>query len=225
MMAKALGGKVERNTTYEVGWFPIELNSEGRKDPVMGAAGASPVVYHWHGDTFHLPPGAVLLGKSAACERQAYRLGDKVYGFQFHPEADHQLVLEWLSIEGVEDEILHTRDRHGPKTVQCPDTQRSHAMKGEKGSLKIAAAIGALFAVSPVEEAPAAFLKELEELITHHSRVTLEFAGSRGKPVRLLGRIVAHLSISAGDFIIFQEENTLLWPIRIGDIAKITAAA
>ena len=53
----------------------------------MGAAGGSPTVYHWHGDTFFPPEGATLLGSSQACERQAYRVSEKVYGFQFHPEA------------------------------------------------------------------------------------------------------------------------------------------
>lgn len=224
MLSRALGGRVEKNTTYEVGWFPIELNPEGLEDPVMGAAGANPTVYHWHGDTFHLPEGAVLLGKSKACARQAFRFGEKAYGFQFHPEADHQLVLEWLSIEGVEEEIQHTRKSHGARTVQAASTQRNYAMKGEKGSLKIAAAIGALFSRTDVEETSATRLKEIEGWITRHALVALEFDGPGGARVQLRGHIVSHLSISAGDFIIFQENTTLLWPIRIGDIRKVTEA-
>src|SRR4051812_16193799 len=77
MMAKALGGKVEKNTTAEVGWFPISLNDAGQADQIAGAAGATPTVYHWHYDTFHLPTEAVLLGSSMHCPRQAYRLGNK----------------------------------------------------------------------------------------------------------------------------------------------------
>jgi GMP synthase (glutamine-hydrolysing) len=42
--------------------------------------------FHWHGDIFDLPPGAVSLASSAKTPCQAFRLGDKTYGFQFHIE-------------------------------------------------------------------------------------------------------------------------------------------
>jgi GMP synthase (glutamine-hydrolysing) len=213
LMAKALGGRVEVHSIAEVGWFPIELSPEGLKDPVIGAAGTTPTVYHWHNDTFHLPTGAVLLAKSRHCDRQAYRVGEQAYGFQFHPEADHQLVLEWLSVEGTEDDIKAVRKIHGAKTVQNSKTQRNNA-------------IGALFRQAIADEikhsSPAhQSYDDLEEWMTRRQPLLIEFEGSNGEPCHLRGTISSMLSISSGDFVIFQEENALLWPIRIEDIQEV----
>src|SRR6185503_18161185 len=115
-MARGMGGSVEKNNVVELGWFPIHLNPAGKSDFVLGSAGESPTVYHWHEDTFHLPKEAKLLAYSKACPRQAYRIGEHAYGFQFHPEADHQLLHEWLSYEGIEDEIKDTQKKFGSRS-------------------------------------------------------------------------------------------------------------
>ena len=53
----------------------------------------------WHFDTFELPVGATLLLTNDACENQAYRISDNVYGFQFHFEVTPEIVLSWLSMK------------------------------------------------------------------------------------------------------------------------------
>ena len=58
------------------------------------SATGSPV-FHWHEDTFTLPPGAAHLAASAMTEHQAFRIGRAVYGVQFHFEADRPLVEDW----------------------------------------------------------------------------------------------------------------------------------
>ena len=160
----------------------------GKKDPILAAAGSNPTVYHWHGDTFHLPADAVLLARSRACPRQAYRVGDNAYGFQFHPEADHQLVGEWLEAEGVEEEILASQKTHGSATIQDAGTQKDRALKGEKASLKITAGIGWLFRKRPCSGRETAKLSEIENWATHRTLLTIEFEGSERKRVRLQGR-------------------------------------
>jgi GMP synthase-like glutamine amidotransferase len=50
---------------------------------------------HWHGDTFGLPDGAVLLAGNAAYENQAFRVGRRAYGLQFHVEVTAALVGHW----------------------------------------------------------------------------------------------------------------------------------
>jgi len=83
LIANALGSRVYRNPQKEIGWFPIEAT------PNTSNAFRFPekcMVFHWHGETFDLPPGAVRLAKSEACENQAFQIGQHVIGLQFHLE-------------------------------------------------------------------------------------------------------------------------------------------
>lgn len=84
LIASALGARVCRNSHKEIGWFPIEAISG-----VMNTFNFPKkyTVFHWHGETFDLPPRAVHLAKSAICENQAFQIGRSVIGLQFHLEA------------------------------------------------------------------------------------------------------------------------------------------
>jgi GMP synthase (glutamine-hydrolysing) len=224
MLARAMGGTVEKNDKVELGWFPIELNELGEKDKILGAAGSNPMVYQWHEDTFHPPKEAVLLAKSLACPRQAYRIGDNAYGFQFHPEADHQLVNEWLDIEGVEEEILDTRKKHATSMIQDGTTQRNVSLKGEKASLRIAAAIGSLFRRRPLDEDTSEKFSQFESFATHQTSLIFEIEGPNRRIFQLQGQITAMLSIPAGDFVLLREPSALVWPIRIEDVLRVMLA-
>jgi GMP synthase-like glutamine amidotransferase len=88
-MAAALGARVfAGDAGAEVGLGIVELTPEGRRDPVLGPAGRTLPVLHWHGDTYDLPPTAVRLAASARYPQQAFRIGDRAYGLQFHVEVD-----------------------------------------------------------------------------------------------------------------------------------------
>jgi GMP synthase-like glutamine amidotransferase len=83
LIASALGAAIERNPDREIGWFPVEAI------PAVADTFAFPprfTAFHWHGETFTLPPGAVHLARSAACERQAFQVGRRTLGLQFHLE-------------------------------------------------------------------------------------------------------------------------------------------
>jgi GMP synthase-like glutamine amidotransferase len=224
MMARAMGGSVERNSTLELGWFPIEMNDAGLADPITSSAGGNPTVYQWHEDTFHLPEEAILLASSQACPRQAYRIGKKAYGFQFHPEADHQLVNEWLDIEGVEQEILDAQKLHGGETIQDGKTQRNVALKGEKASLRITAAIGSLFRRRATDQDTSEKFAQFESFATHQATLIFEIEGPNRKIFQLQGQITAMLSVPAGDFVLLREPSTLVWPIRIDDVLRVKLA-
>ena len=84
LIASALGESVYPNRRKEIGWFPIE--GIPRKDKSVFCFPPSVEVFHWHGDTFDLPDGAVLLAKSKACENQAFQIKQTVIGLQFHLE-------------------------------------------------------------------------------------------------------------------------------------------
>lgn len=87
LVADVLGAKVYANSNKEIGWFPIER---------MGAASTSGLfslfperieVFHWHGDTFDIPAGALHVARSEGCVNQAYVYDERVVGLQFHLEA------------------------------------------------------------------------------------------------------------------------------------------
>lgn len=84
LIANSMGGEVFPNSVKEIGWFPIQAVK-----PSNSAAFQFPgktEVFHWHGETFSLPAGAVLIAESKGCKNQAFQIGDKVIGLQFHLE-------------------------------------------------------------------------------------------------------------------------------------------
>lgn len=95
LIAKALGARVYRNAELEIGWFPIHPTPAAAGDPVFRQIPGDPTVFHWHGETFDLPRGAEWLAWSDKCRHQAYRYGSKVYGLQFHPEVDAEMIVDW----------------------------------------------------------------------------------------------------------------------------------
>jgi GMP synthase-like glutamine amidotransferase len=95
MIARALGGRVYRNSEKEIGWFDVHLTEDGRRDPMLGQLAPVERVFHWHGDTFDLPPEAVWLAWSQRTARQAYRIGRAIYGLQFHLEVTPAMIVNW----------------------------------------------------------------------------------------------------------------------------------
>jgi GMP synthase (glutamine-hydrolysing) len=91
IVAAALGAKVERNPNgKEIGWHSITLSDSAREDRLMRGLPAMITPFHWHGDIFELPRGAVSLAWSDKTACQAFRYGDKAYGFQFHFEVTRE---------------------------------------------------------------------------------------------------------------------------------------
>lgn len=84
LIASAMGAKVFPNAVKEIGWFPIHASAP--TDATAFQFPASQTVFHWHGETFDLPPGALRLASSEGCANQAFQLGRRVIGLQFHLE-------------------------------------------------------------------------------------------------------------------------------------------
>jgi len=108
LMAGALGGKVFPNRAKEIGFYDVRFTPAAEDDWLWkGCATFRPT--QWHGDTFSLPPGAVLLASSDLTENQLFRLDDTSYGLQFHLEMDEAVLTEmvetddgWLPQNGVD---------------------------------------------------------------------------------------------------------------------------
>lgn len=96
LIAAALHARVHRNPVKEIGWYDVTATEAGRKDPLFRFFNGTEKIFQWHGDTFDIPHGAVHLATSPDCRNQAFRVGDRVYGLQFHLEVDAALIERWL---------------------------------------------------------------------------------------------------------------------------------
>jgi GMP synthase-like glutamine amidotransferase len=100
LIADQLGGPVTRNTETECGWWPVRLTTAGRRDPLFANWPDEIAPFHWHGDTFALPPGCASLAASDACEHQAFSYDEgRVLGLQFHPEVRADMLQEWFGAD------------------------------------------------------------------------------------------------------------------------------
>lgn len=88
-MAAALGAPVGRSPEREIGWWPVEFADDSHG---VATGSGRATVFHWHGDAFALPPGARRLASSEGCPEQAFILGDRALGLQFHLETTPALV-------------------------------------------------------------------------------------------------------------------------------------
>lgn len=86
----------------EIGWGHVEFTSEAISDPLLEGVPDRLTVLHWHGDTFALPATAIRLASSRKYANQAYRFGERAWGFQFHIEVDRDAVSEFLDVFGDE---------------------------------------------------------------------------------------------------------------------------
>ena len=97
LIATALGSPVYSNAEKEIGWFEVQgLPAIRLADFVFPPAFRA---FHWHGDTFGLPPGARRLACSAITRNQAFLLGERVMGLQFHLETTPESVRDMVAQE------------------------------------------------------------------------------------------------------------------------------
>ena len=87
LLADVLGARVYQNMEKEIGWLPVSLRPGIGAERFFPGAPGQLTVFHWHGDTFDLPAGANCLASSAGCAHQAFALGERVVGLQFHLES------------------------------------------------------------------------------------------------------------------------------------------
>lgn len=96
LIADVLGAKVYANANKEIGWFDIQRSDE-LNNTILAQAGPDSVIpeplipesieaFHWHGETFEIPEGAIPFGSSEACKNQGFILNNRVLGLQFHLE-------------------------------------------------------------------------------------------------------------------------------------------
>ena len=107
LVARAAGASVGPAPASEVGWHEISLTAAGRDDPVLGVLPERIDAFQWHHYTFGLPDGASELAVSASC-RQAFALGERVWGIQFHAEVTREMIVSWAEDGASELTVSHT---------------------------------------------------------------------------------------------------------------------
>ncbi|MHB8772180.1 MAG: type 1 glutamine amidotransferase [Syntrophales bacterium] len=111
LIAAALGGRVHPNGEKEIGWFPVASLPPRDAAPARAVPSfrfpEESLVFHWHGETFDLPAGAVHLARSEACRNQAFQYGRRVMGLQFHLEMTPQAVA--AIVDAGRDELVPAR--------------------------------------------------------------------------------------------------------------------
>ncbi len=118
LIASAAGARVHPNDCKEIGWFPVERTAGAGATDVGGVLAERAEVFHWHGETFDLPHGAVHLARSRGCENQAFALNDRIVGLQYHLETTPQ------SADALLDHCRH-------ELVDAPFVQSASAIRSK----------------------------------------------------------------------------------------------
>lgn len=123
LIAKAAGASVKKNFCKEIGWYDVAPTAAGKNDLIIQHFNGIEKIFQWHGDTFDLPPNAVHLAEGKTCSNQAFRLGNNVYGLQFHLEVDEPLIERWLGIPLHIEELSALNGLINPEDIRA-DTRK-----------------------------------------------------------------------------------------------------
>lgn len=96
LLAKACQGSVFKSDVEEIGWYQVSITREGRQDLLFYGVQSPLTVFQWHRDTFEVPQGGTALVQGKTCINQAFKIGNCAYGLQFHIEATHDMIQEWM---------------------------------------------------------------------------------------------------------------------------------
>lgn len=117
LLADALGGQTRLHTMTEIGFFDVSLTAHGQQDPLFAGLPGYQKVFHWHEDTFDLPPEAILLATHANARNQAFRYGRYTYGLQYHIELDKDTLDLWLYEPSMKESMIEVLGLEAYQTI------------------------------------------------------------------------------------------------------------
>jgi GMP synthase-like glutamine amidotransferase len=118
LLAEAAGGQAVRASEPEIGWFEIAVNDDGAADPVLGPLAPRFEGFEWHSYECRLPDDATILASTPVCV-QAYRIGERAWGIQFHAEVTAADAARWIDEYQVDEDAVRIGvdpARLGPET-------------------------------------------------------------------------------------------------------------
>jgi GMP synthase-like glutamine amidotransferase len=116
LLARLLGGGVRKNPVMEIGAYAVRLTAAGHGDPLFQGFPKAFPVFHWHGDTFDIPPWGLRLATGRDCPNQGFRMGSAV-GLQFHLEVTAEEAERWAGAYA--DELLAAGKSKGQLLKEC----------------------------------------------------------------------------------------------------------
>ncbi|MDJ0896488.1 MAG: GMP synthase [Alphaproteobacteria bacterium] len=113
LLTRSLGGEVALHPEgkVEIGYYPIHGTAQGADLFPNGTH-----LYHWHKESMSLPDGAIQLARNDTYENQAYRIGERIWAVQFHPEMTRAIMERWMN---------GAADKMEAPNAQKPDQQRA----------------------------------------------------------------------------------------------------
>lgn len=137
LVAHALGGTVAPMTRPEWGFHDVSLTDAGQTETMLAGVAWRHPQFHCHGqEVVELPPGAVHLASSAMCRHQAFKVGLRTFGFQFHFECDRQMVSQFCA--HFKDSIAAAGTSAAQIEAQADDVFDDYARIGGRISVNLA---------------------------------------------------------------------------------------
>ena len=123
LLAKALGGEVTRNPVKEIGWHRVEVEDSAEAREWLGGDLRAFTAFHWHGESFAIPPGGSRILRSEFCANQAYVVDGRHLGMQCHVEMTPEMIRSWCE----------TGAREITESRASPAVQPAQAIEAESG--------------------------------------------------------------------------------------------
>lgn len=127
LIAKAAGTKVFAGKKKEIGWYTISLTEEGQNDSLFADFEKEITVFQWHGDTFDIPSKGKRLAGSELFPNQAFRIGKKIVGLQFHLEVTEKAIYKWM--EEYKDELCDPQNGIDFNKIKKDTTEKIENLK------------------------------------------------------------------------------------------------
>ncbi|MDH5224982.1 MAG: type 1 glutamine amidotransferase [Actinomycetota bacterium] len=133
LLAWSLDAPVLKAPVREIGYEPIRPTREAATDPLVGHYADGDRVFQWHMDTYELPVGATLIAAGDLVHNQAFRVGERAWGIQWHLDVDRPEVDLWLG--SFEQDPGHDLQSMWGKTADAvrAEADRLHPLHEWKG--------------------------------------------------------------------------------------------
>ena len=95
LLSKALGGEVTKNAVKEIGWHRVDVEDSPEAREWFGEDVHAFTAFHWHGESFAIPPGGSRILRGTHCANQAYVVAGRHLGMQCHVEMTPELIRTW----------------------------------------------------------------------------------------------------------------------------------